>query len=138
MPAIRRGEAGDLEAVAAIQSASPQAAHWQVQDYLQQDFRVASSGNALAGFLVARTLTEGEYEILNLAVALAFRREGVARSLLRAYLESVKGSVYLEVRESNAAARNLYKSMGFQEVAVRPGYYESPPDTGIVLKFHSC
>lgn len=138
MPAIRRGEAGDLEAVAAIQSASPQAAHWQVEDYLQHDFRVASSGNALAGFLVARTLTESEYEILNLAVALDFRREGVARSLLRAYLESVKGSVYLEVRESNAAARNLYKSMGFQEVAVRPGYYESPPETGIVLKFHSC
>jgi ribosomal-protein-alanine N-acetyltransferase len=138
MPAIRRGDAGDLEAVAAIQSASPEAAHWRVEDYLQHDFRVVASGKALAGFLVARTLTEGEYEILNLAVALDFRREGVARRLLQAYLESVKGSVYLEVRESNAAARNLYKSMGFQEVAARRGYYESPPETGIVLKFHSC
>lgn len=138
MAAIRRGEAGDLEAVAAIQDASPEAAHWRVEDYLEHDFRVAVSAGAAAGFLVSRTLTAGEYEILNLAVASEFRRQGVARELLAAFLENVEGAVYLEVRESNGAAINLYKSMGFKEVAVRKEYYEFPPERGIVLKFHSC
>jgi ribosomal-protein-alanine N-acetyltransferase len=138
MPAIRRGGTGDLEAVAAIQGESPEAAHWRVEQYLQYDFRVAVSGETASGFLVARSLTPGEYEILNLAVALEFRRKGIARGLLAAFLSSVKGAVYLEVRESNGAALNLYKSMGFQEVGVRKEYYQSPRESGIVLKFHSC
>ena len=138
MPVIRRAKAGDLEAVAAIQAASPEAAHWQVGDYLEQDFQVAVSDGVPAGFLVARTLTDGEYEILNLAVCPEFRQHGIARSLLEAFLEGVEGDVYLEVRESNRPALNLYKSMGFQEVAVRKQYYEDPREDGIVLKFHSC
>jgi ribosomal-protein-alanine N-acetyltransferase len=138
MPAIRRANAGDLEAVAAIQAASPEAAHWQVVDYLEQDFHVAVSDGVAAGFLVARTLTPGEYEILNLAVDPEFRRHGIARSLLGAFLKGIQGDVYLEVRESNRAALNLYRSMGFEEVIIRKKYYENPCEDGIVLKFHSC
>ena len=48
------------------------------------------------------------------------------------------GNFYLEVRESNQAARNLYKSMGFQEVNIRPEYYQFPLEAAIVMKFHSC
>jgi ribosomal-protein-alanine N-acetyltransferase len=31
--------------------------------------------------------------------------------------------VYLEVRPSNLPARHLYKTMGFQQIAIRPEYY---------------
>ena len=138
MTAIRRGGADDLDAVAAIQEASPGAARWRVGDYLEQDFRVAIDGNRIVGFLVARTLAADEREILNLAVAPDFRRKGVARALLGSALRGFQGSVFLEVRESNGVAREFYKSLGFKELSKRYGYYDSPPETAIVMKFHSC
>ncbi len=138
MPVIRRGEAADLEAVQAIQFASPKAAHWAVADYLQYEFTVAISDSAIAGFLVWRTLTVGESEVLNLAIAPQFRRTGIARELLKPLLNLRDNCVFLEVRESNRAARNFYKSMGFQEVSTRKRYYDSPQEAAIVMKFHSC
>ena len=138
MTAIRRGGAEDLEAVAAIQQASPGAARWNVADYLDQDFRVAMVGNRIAGFLVARALAADEREILNLAVAPEFRGKGVARALLDQAFEAFRGSVFLEVRESNLVAQRFYNSLGFKELSRRKGYYESPPETAIVMKFHSC
>jgi ribosomal-protein-alanine N-acetyltransferase len=138
MLAIRRGLQEDLPAVAAIQAASPEAAHWQVTDYLQYGLRVAASEGTVVGFLVFRRLGAGEGELLNLAVAPQSRRRGVAKSLVQAFLAECPEGVWLEVRESNTAARNLYKSMGFQEVSVRSNYYQAPPEPAIVMKFHSC
>jgi len=138
MTAIRRGGADDLEAVAAIQEASPGAARWRVADYLAQDFRVAIEGDRVVGFLVARTLAVDEREILNLAVALDFRRKGVARALLDHALDGFRGTVFLEVRESNEIAQEFYKSLGFKALSKRAGYYSSPPESAIVMKFHSC
>jgi ribosomal-protein-alanine N-acetyltransferase len=138
MIAIRRGGAADLDAVAAIQQASPAAAHWNVVDYLAQDFLVAVDGNRVVGFLVMRTVADGEREILNLAVSPDFRRKGVARRLFQYTVENFFGDVFLEVRESNEAAIRFYKSLNFQVVITRVGYYDAPPETAIVMKFHSC
>jgi ribosomal-protein-alanine N-acetyltransferase len=138
MPVIRRGEPGDLKAVAAIQSASPEAAHWSVMEYLQYEFTVSLSAGTLAGFLVWRPLGKGECEVLNLAVAPAFRRQGVGRQLLETLLQRAESVAFLEVRESNLGARNFYKSMGFKEVSIRKEYYDNPPESAIVMKFHSC
>jgi ribosomal-protein-alanine N-acetyltransferase len=135
---IRRGGPGDLAEVAVIQAASPEAARWDVADYLQYDFRVSVCGIRVAGFLVSRTLAEGETELLNLAVAPQFRRQGVARKLVESLLAESPGVVYLEVRESNRAARKFYNHMGFHEVSSRSGYYQDPPEAAIVMKFHSC
>ena len=135
---IRRGGQDDLGAVAAIQAESPEASQWETGGYLQLDFWVAAEPEGLVGFLVGRIVAPGERELLNLAVADLHRRKGVARSLLGAYLEGPQGTVFLEVRESNTAARNLYKSMGFKEVSLRRQYYSNPPEAAIVMKFHSC
>ena len=135
---IRRGGPGDLTQVAAIQAASPEAAQWDAAGYLLYDFRVSVCGIRVAGFLVSRTLVEGETELLNLAVTPEFRRQGVARKLVKSLLAESPGVVYLEVRESNRAARKFYDHMGFQEVSSRPGYYRDPPEAAIVMKFHSC
>ena len=135
---IRRGELSDLEAIRAIQQASPEAAQWEPREYLQYDLQVAVRDDAVAGFLVTRTLAEGESEILNLAVAPQWRRQGVARALLAACLRHRDGDTYLEVRSSNQAAQKFYRSAGFQPVAERPQYYSAPGDSAIVMKFHSC
>jgi ribosomal-protein-alanine N-acetyltransferase len=135
---IRRGEPCDLPAVAAIQEASPEAGRWNVADYLNYDFEVAVCGANVAGFRVARALGEGECELLNLAVEPSFRRKGIGRRLLETLLAGPSKTVWLEVRESNATARNLYGIMGFQEAGRRNEYYSSPDEAGIVMKFHSC
>ena len=106
--------------------------------YIQYDLRVAAYGIRLAGFLAARTLTPGESEILNLAVAPEFRRQGVGNALLRDLLRERRGDVFLEVRASNQEARRFYKSQGFEELIVRPEYYDAPVEAAIVMKFHSC
>jgi [ribosomal protein S18]-alanine N-acetyltransferase len=135
---IRPGAPGDLAEVAAIQTASPEAAQWDVLDYLRYHFRVSLCEIRVAGFLVSRTVVEGETELLNLAVAPEFRRLGVARKLVESLLAESPGVVYLEVRESNRAARKFYNRMGFQEVSSRSGYYQAPSEAAIVMKFHSC
>ena len=138
MTAIRRGGADDLDAVAAIQRASPGAARWNAADYLNREFLVALVGDRVVGFLVARTVAADEREILNLAVAPDLRRKGVARALLASAFEAFRGCVFLEVRESNGVAQEFYKSLGFKELSKRTGYYDSPPETATVMKFHSC
>jgi ribosomal-protein-alanine N-acetyltransferase len=138
MTAIRRGGPGDLAQVAVIQAASPEAAQWDVSDYPRYDFRVSVYGIRVAGFLVSRMVAEGETELLNLAVAPDLRRQGMARKLVESLLGESPGVVYLEVRESNRAAREFYNHLGFQEVSSRAGYYQAPPEAAIVMKFHSC
>jgi ribosomal-protein-alanine N-acetyltransferase len=138
MPLIRPGAAADLADVAAIQATSPEAAQWPPEDYLDLDFRVCILDDRIAGFAVSRITAPDERELLNLAVAPEFRRRGVGGQLVRSLITGVAGSVFLEVRECNRAARVFYKTLGFQEIGVRPGYYASPPESAIVMKFHSC
>jgi ribosomal-protein-alanine N-acetyltransferase len=138
MPVIRRGVPADLAAVAAIQAASPEAPQWNVTDYLQYDLLVAVGGSEVRGFIAFRMPVASEREILNLAVAPGSRRQGIARELWKSLLQGFSGTVYLEVRETNQAARNLYNSLGFQEIGRRPLYYSSPLEAAIVMKFHSC
>jgi ribosomal-protein-alanine acetyltransferase len=132
---IRRAAAADLPGIREIQNASPDAAQWDPGGY---EVYVADLDGRVVGFLVSRAVAAEEVEILNLAVASEYRRRGVARELLRALLEHVRGDVFLEVREANQAARKFYQALGFQEVARRKSYYENPPDHGIVMKFYSC
>jgi [ribosomal protein S18]-alanine N-acetyltransferase len=138
MSLIRPGAASDLADVAAIQAVSPEAARWPPEDYLGFDFRVCILDDRIAGFAISRITGPDERELLNLAVAPEFRRRGVGAGLVRSLMTGAAISVFLEVRESNHAARVFYKSLGFQEVGRRPQYYASPPESAIVMKFHSC
>jgi ribosomal-protein-alanine N-acetyltransferase len=138
MPEIRRGEALDLAAVAAIQAASPGAAQWKVESYLTYEFLVATLQETVAGFLLWRTVGPGEREVLNLAVSPHARRKGVGRALIHTIARDFAGVVFLEVRESNKIAQMFYESLGFQWVSVREKYYDFPSEAAIVMKFHSC
>src|SRR6266853_2021134 len=123
---IRAATGDDLAAIAAIQAASPEASQWDPAGYLDYDCLVAIEDNRVTGFLVPRQTAPGEREILKIAVELSARRRGVARRLLVAELERARGQWFLEVRESNLAAFNLYKACGFQEAGRRPSYYHNP------------
>ncbi|HLY16056.1 MAG TPA: GNAT family N-acetyltransferase [Bryobacteraceae bacterium] len=135
--AVRRAERGDLQALGRIQAASPEAAQWDVTGYLEYDCVVAVCGESIAGFAVARQVAQGESELLNLAVDPAFRRQGVARRLVGELRHGHPGTLWLEVRETNLNARNLYKSLGFIEAGSRPSYYSDSGEGAIVMNVHS-
>jgi len=134
---VRRACASDLTGIAEVQAVSRQAAQWDVRDYLQYDLIVAVCGDQIVGFAVARRLAEGEAELLNLAVHPAFRRRGIGRRLFADLTSGHPGDLWLEVRESNTAARNFYKNLGLREAGRRPEYYDNSSESAIVMNFHS-
>lgn len=92
----------------------------------------------MAAFLAWRAVADDEFEILQLETLPLFRRQGLARELLQTFIRQNRGNVFLEVRESNVAARQLYHSEGFTEITRRRQYYSSPCEDAIVLRFRSC
>jgi len=96
-----------------------------------------SDAGEVLGYVVAWFVAD-EGEIANLAVAPEGWGRGIGRALLDAALAEAtqRGieSVYLEVRDSNARARRLYQSRGFEEVGRRSKYYRRPVEDAIVLR----
>jgi len=134
---IRPAQERDLAELAEIQHTAPESSQWQAQDYLAFDCQIALLDERIAGFLVSRPIADKEREILNIAIHPDFRRLHIATELLRAELSRWPGIHFLEVRQSNLAARRLYEGLGFQAVGERPAYYDNPPETGIVMRILS-
>jgi ribosomal-protein-alanine N-acetyltransferase len=120
---------GELDQLSLIPSATP---------FLNDRFLVVMRGQEIAAFLAWRAVADDEFEILQLETVPLFRRLGLARKLLQAFILQNRGNMFLEVRESNAPARQLYQSEGFKEIARRREYYSSPCEDAIVLRFRSC
>jgi ribosomal-protein-alanine N-acetyltransferase len=91
---------------------------------------------ALAGYIVGRLIAD-ELHINNVAVREAYRRAGVARSLLSRVLREAKAyqavRAFLEVRAGNAAAQALYERCGFTIVGRRRNYYSNPPEDALIM-----
>ena len=83
----------------------------------------------MVGFIVGQ-LAADEAEILTLGVSANRQRHGIGRKLVEALARAVKKAearrLFLEVGAGNTAALGLYKSLGFQEVGRRNGYYQKP------------
>lgn len=86
----------------------------------------ADGGRRLIGLILSRVVLD-EAEVLTIAVDPSCRKQGCGRRLLTAHLESLARhgtrQLFLEVGETNAAARHLYERMGFREIGRRPAYY---------------
>ncbi|MBZ5611489.1 MAG: GNAT family N-acetyltransferase [Acidobacteriia bacterium] len=134
---MRPAQATDIPELAAIQATAPEASQWHPGDYLAFDCQVAMLEGRIAGFVVSRRVSDREREILNVAVHPDHRRLGIATELLRLEMARWLGAHFLEVRESNTPARRLYEQLGFEIAGTRPGYYENPPETGIVMRIFS-
>ena len=95
------------------------------------------AGEVVLG-LVVFWLVHDEVHVLNVAVAPEARRRGTARALMREAERRGLGSgarlATLEVRRSNRAAIELYRSLGYREVGVRPLYYAEEGEDAIVME----
>jgi ribosomal-protein-alanine N-acetyltransferase len=107
-------------------------------------FLVAASGSQpsseVLGYVVTWIVAD-EGEIANLAVRADRRRTGIGRLLVEAAISAaVSGgarSLYLDVRQSNVAARALYETRGFVAVGRRVKYYRNPSEDALVLRWHA-
>lgn len=103
-----------------------------------------SSSNATAdadgilGFLVARHVAP-EWELENIVVDLGARRRGLGMWLLEGLLAEAQrrnsDAIFLEVRESNTAARGMYEKAGFRRTGRRKFYYADPSEDAILYRF---
>lgn len=79
-----------------------------------------------------------EMHILNIAVRRSCRGRGYGRLLLEHALSSARVAevtlVSLEVRVSNTVAINLYRSVGFRPVGVRPRYYSPESEDALLMQ----
>ena len=105
---------------------------WSAKFFLQE-LQVVCARSILAEFansIIAYVLywrLPGTFDIHNVAVDLPFQRRGVARRLLNQVISEAKKEslerITLEVRVSNLAAQNLYRSLGFATSGIRKAYY---------------
>ena len=69
----------------------------------------------------------GQGDVQTIAVAPAARGMGLGRGLMHALITESRrrgvSELFLEVRADNPIARSLYRSLGFEEIGLRPRYY---------------
>ena len=84
----------------------------------------------------------GECYIDTIAVPAAFRRKGVGRAMLEALVRLAEqmhaAFLSLEVRPSNGPAIGLYRSMGFDYIGIRPGFYDAPKEDAAIYTRWLC
>jgi ribosomal-protein-alanine N-acetyltransferase len=140
-PTVRAATPADIAAILQIEAECFADQNWVTEDFAQNHCTVAALSERVVGFLVSRETFPGslsespEREILNVAVRPAFRRQGIARLLLENELRH-PAIFFLEVRESNTAARCLYTTLGFREIGRRENYYQQPIETAIVMQMN--
>lgn len=143
---VRRLRTEDLDSVLELQRRS--FAHpWSAELFKREmthdwstillaEERLSRTDGRIVGFLIY-WLVHDEVHILNLATAPEYRRQGVARALLEATIETGRrhkcAMATLEVRRSNEAAIALYRGYGFRPVGVRPNYYVDEGEDAIVM-----
>ncbi len=78
-----------------------------------------------------------EAEIPNVCVKASARKRGIGKQMMTVLAEEAKklgmAVLYLEVRESNTPARNLYRSLGFEENGIRKNFYEHPAEHAVLM-----
>ncbi len=78
-----------------------------------------------------------EAHITNVAVARAYRQQGLALALLDAMEKTARQKhaqhISLEVRPSNSAALRLYQGFGFEQISVRKAYYQDNQEDALIM-----
>lgn len=78
-----------------------------------------------------------EGDLANIATIPSERKKGIGAALMDKIMENSVNTgverIFLEVRESNFSARNLYTSKGFEEIGIRKKYYRDPVEDAHIM-----
>jgi ribosomal-protein-alanine acetyltransferase len=140
---LRKATPGDLDAIMAIETPTFGTDAWSPDTmsselasehtvYLvatESEAAASEAAQVVAGYVgLLAPLHNGDADIQTIAVAPSVRRRGLGRMLMVAALRHAvdRGdpNVFLEVRADNPNAQALYVSLGFEQIAVRPHYYQ--------------
>jgi ribosomal-protein-alanine N-acetyltransferase len=139
---LRDARHGDLDAVAELERGSFPVP-WK-RDYFEVEIGapwrfnlVAYASGTLAGYVFC-AYAGGEVHVNKIAVAPAFRRQGVGAALMDEVFDFAARvnarEMYLEVRVSNASARAFYQQFGFSEAGRRGRYYVDGEDALVLVR----
>jgi ribosomal-protein-alanine N-acetyltransferase len=129
---IRLMQPADLKSVAAVERAA-YAYPWSLgifRDCLLAGYYclVLDVGGSVTGYGIM-SIAAGEAHLLNLCVHPNAQRLGYGRRLLSSLMlkaaDADADKIFLEVRPSNAVALRLYASVGFEQIGIRPAYYQA-------------
>jgi ribosomal-protein-alanine N-acetyltransferase len=145
---LRRATPDDLDAIMAIEDAVFTPDAWS-RDSMRSELTLPD-GYYLVAFPVGRPEQIDAYaglfaphrapsaDIHTIAVAEHARRGGLGRVLMTQLITEARDrgaeEVFLEVRADNDSARELYRSLGFEQLAVRKGYYKGGVDAIVMRK----
>ena len=139
---IRKAAKSDIAAIIEIEK-SLFSDPWDIQlfeDAIEKEnkyFFVVVEAGKLAGYIIfEKVLDEGH--ISNLAIAKEYQKRGIGSKLVSYVLDLARQKklkeIFLEVRESNEAAKKLYSKFGFKEVGRRKGYYSKVNEDALIFR----
>lgn len=138
---IRRMKAEDIAAVVAIERTSF-SLPWSEISFVKELSKsrsipkVAIMDDVVAGYMCIEYVVD-EGHILDLAVHLHYRKRRIAATLVEDAIAELRQRacrcIYLEVRASNHAAKNLYENYGFRMVGSRKSYYVDPVEDAAIM-----
>jgi ribosomal-protein-alanine N-acetyltransferase len=142
---VRPAKLDDIPTAMSFAAHAATAANWSQKQYVaafsNAEYHlclVVEDHGEVMGFAVARMLP-GEWELENIAVAGAARRRGLATRLMGELIERARtagaGQIFLEVRQSNHAARLLYEKWAFEPAGRRKSYYKNPIEDAVIYRF---
>jgi ribosomal-protein-alanine N-acetyltransferase len=129
---IRLMQPSDLKSVAAVER-SAYDFPWSLgifRDCLLAGYYclVLDVGSCVTGYGIM-SIAAAEAHLLNLCIHPNAQHMGYGRRLLSALMlkaeDSACDKVFLEVRPSNEIALRLYQSVGFEQIGIRPAYYQA-------------
>jgi [ribosomal protein S18]-alanine N-acetyltransferase len=143
---IRAATTDDLDAIMSLETATFDGDAWSVESMRAElgsehgHYLVVDDAErgviAYAGLLAPRG--SGQADIQTIAVSPTERRAGLGRSLMAALIAEARErgarELFLEVRADNPGAESLYRSLGFERLGVRLGYYQPDNVDAIVMK----
>lgn len=143
---LRRAGELDLDAIMLIESSTFENDAWSREAMAselasQHTYYLVAERAGVEGyaglFAPQRSL---QADIQTIAVGQSARRQGLGRVLMQALITEARErgatEVFLDVRADNPGATALYESLGFEPIAVRPGYYQPDNVDAVVMRLH--
>ena len=129
---IRKASLDDLNQIYLIEKDVFSNEHWTLEMVVSElkhfpgtTTWIIEESTVILGYCMLRIVCN-EANIINMAIKSSRQREGLGSLLLGYVLNQlpINSSAFLEVKEGNLSAINLYKRLGFNVINLRKNYYK--------------